>query len=400
MENTPWRLIFVATGSSLLLLILVFFVVLPKTSTPSLESGKIANLKNMHVSGHDKGRKVWEFYAESGYVDRDQRATILENVTNGTLYKDGDIITKNLLAPRVKANPNSKIVEAYSNEKKLLSAEIAFVSKGSSKKDRFANISAGRLTYNPDQKSTTLSDNIRIKNKEVVLRSNQMNINHDREVSDLTENIQIIRNDINLKCDSLHYDSKDERLEADGNVKSQIKAKQRTFLDTNRMILFIDDKKDVEAYGSVEVVQGKKAAVASTLVYNKSTKNILLYGGVKAIIQKGKALLKSDTIKKLDNPDAKTLLEEKTFITSDKLSLSTSNGDAHAEGKVIVSQKGREAKSNIADYSDKTEIITLTDNVYLKKEKAWIKCSRVEISVKDETFTAFGSIEAEFKLKK
>lgn len=399
MENTPWRLIFVAAGSSLLLLLAVYFVVLPKTSAPA--TGEyIASFKNIHVAGHDKGKKVWEFSAENGSVDRDQRASLLLNVTNGILYKDGEIISKDLSAPKVKAFPNSKIAEAYSEKGNRLSAQIVFVSKNSAKKDRFANLKADKLVYNPDAKITTITGNIRILGKDINLRAEQMLIDHQREISDLADKIRVNRKDILLNCDLLHYDSKEERLAAFGKVKAVIKSKQSTNLKSNQMELFVDDKKNVLASGSIEVVQGKKTAVANSFIYNKATNDIILSGNVKAVIQKGKALFKEDTTAKLSNPDAKKLLEEKTFITSDKLIFGTTNGDARAEGTVFVYQKGREAKADTADYSDKNEMIVLTKNVYLKKNKAWIKCEKIEVSVKDESFTAHGSIEAEFRIRK
>ena len=227
-----------------------------------------------------------------------------------------------------------------------------------------------------------------------------MIIDNEKEMSDLSDKVYVNRKDITLSCNNMHYDSKDERVEARGDVRSTIKGKQKTNLNADFVQLFVDTTKDVNANGNVEVVQGKKTAVANSLFYNKSTEVIMLSGEVKAVISKGRALLKEDTIGKLHNPDARKLLEEKTFISSDNLDLSTKNGDALASGNVVVTQSSREARSNVADYSDATESIILTDNVYLKKDKAWVKCRKINISVKNETFTAIGSVEAEFKIWK
>ncbi len=400
MENSPWKIIFIATGSSLLLLFLVYIIVLPKGLHNEAPTDRIANFKNTHVAGHEKGVKQWEFYAKSGWVDKDRQTTYLEDVTMGSIYKDGDLITKNLVAPKVKAFPNTKAIEAYGEGKTRLSAEIAFMEKKNNEERKFAKVYAESLKYNPSTKTTTIAGNVRVKDPSMSLRANQMIIDNEKEMSDLSEKVYVNRKDITLSCNNMHYDSKDERVEARGDVRSTIKGKQKTNLNADFVQLFVDTTKDVNANGNVEVVQGKKTAVANSLFYNKSTEVIMLSGEVKAVISKGRALLKEDTIGKLHNPDARKLLEEKTFISSDNLDLSTKNGDALASGNVVVTQSSREARSNVADYSDATESIILTDNVYLKKDKAWVKCRKINISVKNETFTAIGSVEAEFKIWK
>jgi lipopolysaccharide export system protein LptA len=65
---------------------------------------------------------------------------------------------------------------------------------------------------------------------------------------------------------------------------------------------------------------------------------------------------------------------------------------------VEVTQKGREARSETAVYDDKNETLTLTGNVHMKKAKEWISAGKVIVSVRDETFEALGSAEAQFKL--
>lgn len=399
MENTPWRLIYVATGASLILLMLVYIIVLPK-SEPATSGEKIATFKHIHVAGHEKGEKVWEFSSESGYVDKDQRTSVLSNVSNGTFYKDSKVISKSLTAPLVKANPSSKIADVFSDKDKRISVDIVFTKTKNNKNGRFANLQADNLSYNPGSKKSTVSGNIVIRDKGVLLKANQMTIDHDAETSDLSDKILIDRKDISLKSETLHFDSKAERLDAYGKIAAQIKGKQRSHLKAGQMTLYLDDKKNVEASGSIEVIQGKKAAVANYLLYNKTTKALQLTGNVRAIIQKGKNLISESSIKNLNNPEAKKLLEGKTFITSDKFTFGTTGGDAKAEGNVIISQKGREAKSNIAEYSDNKDLIILTDNVFLKKNGTWVKSKFVEVSVKNETFTAIGSVEAEFRIRK
>ena len=400
MENTPWRILFVCAGASLFLLLISYFIVLPKQAKNMDKVEKISKLKDVFVSGYKEGKKSWEFYAKEGWVVKNQAVTYLDNVTKGTLYQSGEVIARNLSAPEVKVFKRSKIVEASGNDANKVSAYIIFASKEKeTKKRKFAYLVTDFLKYIPNQEKTDLKGNIIIKDKKNKIWGNQMTIDHKQEVSTFLGEIKIARDDITLTCDQLIYDSKNESLIPFGNIKSKIKGKQKTLIKASKMNLFTDETKDITMQNNIEIVQGRKSIVANDGVYNKSKGIIFLSNNVKAVIEKGGAILKKETLKKLKNPDAKELLKEKTFIQSDKLDISTKTENFQASGNVFVFQKKREAKSDFADYSDSSEIIKLTGNVYMKKNDDWIKCDKVNVWVKDEIFEAVGSVEAEFKIK-
>ena len=116
MENTPWKPIFIAAGASLILLLMVYIIVLPKGTLGPEPGGKIAEWKNTRVSGREDGKKKWEFTAKSGWSEKDGLSTYLENVVNGNLYnKEGELLTKHLTAHVVKANQRTKVIEAFGN---------------------------------------------------------------------------------------------------------------------------------------------------------------------------------------------------------------------------------------------------------------------------------------------
>jgi len=64
----------------------------------------------------------------------------------------------------------------------------------------------------------------------------------------------------------------------------------------------------------------------------------------------------------------------------------------------MVTQKGRETRADSAVYDDKNEVLTLSGNVFIKKEEVWVQCKQVIVSIRDETFEAIGVAEAKFKL--
>lgn len=382
-----------------MLLILVYLLVLPKTPSPDQEIKKIAEFRNSYLSGYKNNKNSWKFHAEYGWTSNDQDTTNLENVNNGNIYENGELITKNLSAPQVKIHKTSKNIEVLGNNESQIKALIAFTSKKENQKRKFAKIYADFLSYNPDTKKSIIKNNIKIYTNEIILTGNEMLIDHENENTTISNGVKISRNDLSISSKNLIYDAKQEKINVSENIDTKIKAKQKTSVTTSNITLFLDDIKDVFLYGSIEVVQGKKTVFADNGIYNKQKGNIKLIGNVKTIIEKGSAILKENTTKKLTNAEVKIMLKEKTFISSETLILSTKNGNAQAKGNVLVSQKGKEAKANFANYSDASENIVLTENVYMKKSNSWVKCKKVNISVKDEIFEAIGSVEAKFNLK-
>lgn len=401
MEHAPWRLIIISAAASLVLLLLVYFIALPKKIDYGTEKvEKILEFRNADFAGHEAGKKVWEFKAGYGWSGKDKELTNLTDITGGRFYKDGDLIVKRLSAPQIKAYRTSKIVEVYGTGKYRIIAQVAFTGKDRSGRRRFAAMKSNYLRYEPNLKKTFVSGNIILKERDTNLSGEEMEINHETETADLRKDIKYRRPDVSLSCDTLNYQAKEEQFIAWGQVKSRIKGQKTTLLNADHILLFADQNQAVEILGSVEAFQGKKTIVANAASYSKPQNQITFLGRVKTAIEKGEQILKEETAKKLKSKEARELLYSKTFLTSDALTLSLRSGDAQARGNVLVSQKGRQAKADQAVYSDKTENITMTGNVYLAKEKQWIKCRKIYISVNKETFEAVGSVEAEFKIKK
>jgi len=384
----------IAAGASLILLFSVYFITLPKrVSFDMTKTDRILEFRSAYFSGREAGKKVWEFYAERGWSGKNNDVTYLEGVSRGKFYNDGDTIVFNLKAPSLRAWRQSKVVEAFN-----FSATVAFTPRG---KRRYASLAADSILYDPNNKTSTISGKIILKDKGSRLSADKMVIDHKKEMASAKGKIIVTRNDLSLSGEALEYFAKEERIDARGKIKSEIKGKpDPTLINCGYMELFADPEKDILAGGSPEVFQGKKIVVCDNLIYNKAGNRIALSGSVKAIIEKARAVLKEETAGKLKSEEAKKLLYEKTFLNSDKLELSTNNGDAKAYGNVTVTQKNRVAKADEAAYSEKTETINLSGNVYLKKENQWIKCRTILVSVKDETFDAVGSVEAEFRIRK
>lgn len=409
-ENLSWKIVYIATIFSLIILGIAYYYISPRESPFFTEEKmeKIAEFKNTRVSGRKEGRKVWEFFAKEGWTAKDREITYLFNVSKGMIYMDNELVVSQLNAPWAKTYRHSEIIEAFGHPEgkekgpTKLNAylELGKISEPKGKDRReWTKMTANYLKHIPKEKRSEITGNVALHKKDSSIYAQKIMIDHEQKVADISGNIKQTRKNGYLTCDNLKYFSDEERLKAEGhvylnlsegNIKTKVKAQQAS--------LYSDINKDINIFGKLEAVQGKKFAVAKEGIYSQRKNELFMKGDTKAIFEKAQAILKEKTAKDLKSPEAKKILKEKTILTSDNLVFSTRTGDASASGSVFVSQKGREAKADHAEYNDKEEILTLTGNVFMKKKKDWVSAKKVIVSVRDETFEAEGAVEAEFKL--
>ena len=329
MEDTlPWKIIFVATSFSLLILGFAYYLITPRDMNYfiSENSDKITRIKNIRLAGRNEGKKVWEFFAEEGQLGKNREVTQLFKIKDGKLYKDGKRVVN--------------------------------------------SISAAYLKYFPERKMVTLTGEVTLKRK-----------------------------DLTLRCPSIDYLSAEDKVNAYNGVSIEIREKgSASRIKCGSASFYGDMDKEMVFHDALEITQGKKIVLAKEGSYFHKENELRLRGKVKAVFEKAEALIKEETADKLKNPETRKLLKEKTILSADQLDLSTKTGDAKAYGSVHVVQKEKEARADQAVYDDKEETMVLTGNVSLKKKDDWVKAEKVLVSVRNETFEAVGSVEAEFKL--
>jgi lipopolysaccharide assembly outer membrane protein LptD (OstA) len=241
--------------------------------------------------------------------------------------------------------------------------------------------------------------NVTLFKKDSSIFAQNIDIDHNSKIAYISNAVTLKRKDGFLNTLRMQYKSDEEKLIAENQVELEIQEGAfKTAVKCDQASFFTDYQKDMGLKGNIEVSQGKKLAIGEEGIYSQKNKTLDLGGNVKAVFEKAQIILKKESAENLKNPEAKTILEEKTIVTSEKLVLSTVTGDAGASGSVHVFQKGKEARGDLAEYNEKKETLTLTGNVSMKKDADWVKCKKVVVSVKDETFEAFGQVEAEFRL--
>ncbi len=373
MRKIPWKAIIIL-GAVSAILILGYLIISSQNIQllPSIVPEKIIILKNTTFAGFEEGKKVFEIFAEEGWIGRAQDSTTFENVKNGKVYKEDSLFVKNLTARRIRTYRYTKDIEIFSKGEEeregLLKADInlSLLGKGG-KKARFASFSADHLKYNPINGKSFFDGDIVIRDRKLTISGEKMEI-------DSVEGTGFLEGNLCLKA-------KDASLSG-GTMKMCFRGDIAT----------IESRVALGARG--------KAATGERAIYSGKEETITLKDNVKAIFEKGEKLITLEKASYLKNPEAKIALSEATILTGDELKIPLEKKDAYAKGNVIVEQKGRIAKANNAEYISKDDIIVLTGNVYLKQGDDWLKTQKVIVSVKNETFEALGGIEAEFKLRR
>jgi lipopolysaccharide export system protein LptA len=405
-ENLAWKIVYAAALFSLLILGIAYYLMSPREST-YIDEEKLtrsAEFNETKVAGRKEGKKVWEFTAKHGWTEKNTMITHLFDVTGGRIYSGGKLIMSDLSAPRVVAGRNAEVVEAFNQPdlgpKGLLTAQLDLKRLSSSNKSgQWSQLIADYIKYIPAEKRSEIDGHVSLTMKDGVISAGHIAIDHDKKIARITDPVRVKRGNGLITTSSMEYLADPEQAEVplpmvvdlkENKIATKVKCNQGTF--------FMDINKDISLYGSLEVTQGKKAAVADEGVYARRQSQLQLKGRTRTILEKAAALLRTDTAGKLRQPDVKDILRLKTVVTAKEMVFSTKTGDAKAAGNVVVTQKGKEARSDTAVYDDKNETLRLSGHVYLKKGEDWISCKQVIISINKETFEALGVKEAKFKL--
>jgi len=397
-ENLAWKMVYAAALFSLLILGIAYYLISPKdTSAPEEDkANRSAEFRQAAVAGRQDGHKVWEFSAGSGWTEKGSQRTNLAGISNGRIYSGGKLVIADLAAPRALAGRNAEFVEASGPLTARLNLKRLAASTGSG---RWSKLRADYIKYIPTDKRSEIRGNIILTLNDGVIRAGRIVIDHQKKLASITDQVRVRRANGLISTASLEYWADPERADVPVPLALDLKEHQlATRVTAGRGTFFMDANKDIDLAGSLEVTQGKKAAVADAGVYSRRHDRLSLRGRTRTVLEKAATLLKADSAARLREPKVKEILRQKTVVTADEMVFSTRTGDARAAGRVVATQKGKEAKADFAAYDDKHELLKLSGNVYLKKGDDWIACRQVVISIGKETFEAFGVKEAQFKL--
>ena len=183
---------------------------------------------------------------------------------------------------------------------------------------------------------------------------------------------------------SIEYFEKQKIYVATGNAKA---SKGNFSIKAEKITAFMGKNKnsnitDIESTGNVIIIDQETIAKSSFAKYNFKNKFIILKGDNQSVESKkfrlvSKKIISFDNINKIANSegDVKLFLSGPTTISSERINanfdkMNNTLISASAQGKVKIQTKSETITCNLAKYDNKTNIITLKNNVIIKRDKS------------------------------
>ena len=259
-DHIPWRIIFIATSFSLLILGFAYYLITPRDMNYFIaeDSDKITRIQNIRLAGRNEGKKVWEFFAEEGQLGKNREVSQLFKIKDGKLYKDGKQVVNRLSADYLKYIPETKMV--------TLTGEVSL-------KIGNAQVKCGSATFYGDvDKEILFHAALEItQGKKIALAEEGVfyqNINELR----LSRNVKAVFE----KAEALIKEETADKLK---NPETRKLLKEKTILTADQLDLSTKTG-DAKAYGAVHVVQKEKEARADQAVYDDKEETMVLTGNV------------------------------------------------------------------------------------------------------------------------
>jgi lipopolysaccharide assembly outer membrane protein LptD (OstA) len=179
-------------------------------------------------------------------------------------------------------------------------------------------------------------------------------------------------------------------------------AKEDTTITASRELRFAwAQGNEAEAEGDVRIEQVDKSARADRAAYSEPQDRIELVGNARVDQRSGSWLVRERLVVPPRSEEERKVLQTPAQITASRIVITLGARDAVATGGVRVTQGGREATGERAEYEDATGRIVLSGKrVRLRREDgAWLEAERVVVSLKEDTFEAFGAVDTTFTVK-
>ena len=350
--------------------IVVLYVWLPEIDLlGDKRAEKVLEIYDTRAAGWASGKKTFVIYSKYGWTNRMQDRAEFRDIYDGSVYKDGKTVIKKMRAGTVEVNNITDETLVYGGSGGQLRTKALIDLKGDGK---FSLITCGNIRYDHGKNTAVFNGDPRLSSIAFTIQGTTMEVLYAQKISNLSGNVRM------------------ETKNRDG-IKTTV---------SSDMAQLFNDTYNTVFSKNVIAVQKNKKAFCDLLTYTDSDKKLLLSGRVKVFFKNASQIIKKERAKSLRNREAKKVLAQETKLTCGAFELSTTNANAKAVQDVVVTQKASQARSDNAAYDDDNETITLTGNVYLKKEKEWLKTKKVIVYLKTERFEASGGVESIFNLKK
>jgi len=212
----------------------------------------------------------------------------------------------------------------------------------------------------------------------------------------------VVDRDVNLVREG-KPDARPANLSRKEKLKTAFK-REDTVITADHMDYWTSNK-DAKFDGNVKFLQKEKNATAAHAFMDNKKKKVYMNDNVVLTQIKGDWLVRNDLVDaSKPDKDRDEALQERSVITGDNLEIDQDTNDAVMTGSIVtVTQKGKNAKGKRAEYSDKNQSITLTQDVRIAKDDGgYLTADRAVFHTDTEKFEAYGAkgaqVETDFNL--
>lgn len=180
-------------------------------------------------------------------------------------------------------------------------------------------------------------------------------------------------------------------------------AKEDTTITAQRFLKFSWAQTDeAEAAGDVAIDQVDKKARGDSAVYSEAKDRIELVGNARLDQVSGQWLIREKLADTPRTEGERQALESLAVLTADRVVITLSTRNSVATGNVKVTQVGRTATGDRGEYDDVAGKIVLTGKRARveRQDGSWLEARTVVVSLKEDTFEAFGDVDTTFTVNR
>jgi len=159
---------------------------------------------------------------------------------------------------------------------------------------------------------------------------------------------------------------------------------------------------EATAQEGVQLEQVDKSAQAERITYSESQDRIELEGSVRLHQRSGQWLVRERLVRPPRDEEERKALQTPAVLTADRVVITLSTRGSVATGNVRVTQEGRRAEGDRAEYDDQQGRIVLSGRrVRLEREDgSWLEAEQVVVSLREDTFEAHGTVDTTFPVRR
>lgn len=278
---------------------------------------------------------------------------------------------------------------------------------------------APKLRYEAGPQLTYAEGGVVVVQPDLELRSRSLRFRHRTQVAFAEGEVELRTKNSTLTAPSLWADLKEKLAEVRGPAKLVRKggpppkgreddrvlaalAREDTTITAQEFFKYAwASTEEAEGRGDVHLEQVDKSARAQRIVYSEGRDRIELEGAVRLDQRSGQWLVRERLVRPPRDDEERKALESPAQLVADRVVIFLTTRNSVAAGNVRVTQQGRSAAGDRAEYDDDQGKIVLSGRrVRLERsDGSWLEAERVVVSLREDIFEAFGSVDTTFPVR-